>query len=272
MDTERAQCAQGVFAAAKFGDDLQFRAPSRFKFADRRRRPRAHLIHIGKTAGTALKWALAPVVRDGRYELRLHDHGVTLADVPRGDRVFFVLREPIDRFVSGFHSRQRQGRPRYHYPWSPEEEDAFRIFQTADSLATGLSAADPARRDAARAAMKSIEHVRDSYWRWFHSPQYFTGRVDDVLLILPFSTLTESFARLCALLEVRDDIALPTDDVTAHRNPATIDRSVGEVAAENLRAWYAPDFMFIEQCRSQPCFAPNLASATRSADVPAATV
>lgn len=71
------------------------------------RRPRAHLVHVGKTAGTALKWALVPAAKQGRYELCLHRHADGLAAMPVGDRVFFVVRDPIDRFVSGFLSRER---------------------------------------------------------------------------------------------------------------------------------------------------------------------
>lgn len=230
------------------------------------RKPRAHLIHIGKTAGTALKWALDPVVCTGRYELRLHDHEVTLTDVPRGERVFFTVREPIDRFVSGFYSRRRQGQPRYHYPWSPQEETAFRTFATADSLAAALSCSDQERQTAAVAAMNSIQHVRDSYWRWFDSPRYFTGRLEDVLLILWTPALTESFAQLCGLLEVRGDVGLPGDGVSAHRGPGGIDRTISEPARANLRTWYASDYAFLQLCTSQPVFAPNagVSAGTRS--------
>jgi hypothetical protein len=222
-------------------------------------KPRAHFIHIGKTAGTALKWALDPVACDGMYELRLHEHNVTLNSIPRGERVFFVVRDPIDRFVSGFYSRQRRGRPRYEYPWSPQEESAFRAFATADALATALSSIDPERLGAAIRAMRSIVHVRDSYWRWFGSPRSFTARLDDMLLILWFPTLSESFAQLCELLELPDDIALPTDEVTAHRNPQGIDRTLSALGLENLSKWYASDLSFIDVCASQPCFAPNIA-------------
>jgi len=234
----------------------------RFTRSTRRagRRPRAHLIHIGKTAGTALKWALDPVAGSGGYELRLHDHQVTLRDVPPGDRVFFALREPIDRFVSGFNSRQRQGRPRYHYPWSPQEQTAFRTFASADSLAAALSSDDHVRKAAAVAAMSSIQHVRDSYWRWFDSPGYFTGRLEDVLLILWVPTLAQSFAQLRGLLGVGDEIALPVDDVSAHRSPAGIDTTIGEAARANLRSWYASDYAFLELCAAQPAFAPNAAT------------
>src|SRR5947209_7116183 len=144
-------------------------------------KPRAHLIHAGKTAGTAIKWALRDLTRDGDYRLELHEHAVTLRDVPAGDRVFFVVRDPIDRFVSGFYSRQRQGRPRYNYPWSPDEEKAFTAFETADALAAALSSSDDAERAAAQDAMRSIQHVRDSYWRWFGDPDYFRSRASDML-------------------------------------------------------------------------------------------
>ncbi|MGA2927879.1 MAG: sulfotransferase family 2 domain-containing protein [Solirubrobacteraceae bacterium] len=240
--------------------------PGRFPWSRRRasRKPPAHFVHVGKTAGTAVKFALQPAAHEGEYDLRFHEHEVTLRDIPRGERVFFVVRDPIDRFVSGFYSRRRQGRPRYEYPWSAEESDAFRSFATADSLAIALSESDPRDHAAAIAAMKSIGHVRDSYWRWFDSPEYFTGRLEDVLLILSFHSLTDSFSHLCELLGVSKAITLPSDDVNAHRNPAAIDRGLSAVARQNLQRWYAADVSFLELCAAQPCFAPNLAlSASR---------
>ena len=69
-----------------------------------------HFLHIGKTGGTAIKAALKaypPAVT-----LHVHPHRFALADVPRGERVFFFVRDPLSRFVSAFHSRKRRGLPR----------------------------------------------------------------------------------------------------------------------------------------------------------------
>ena len=66
-----------------------------------------HLFHIGKTAGTALKQALLDHPSP-TYSVLLHGHGVTLADVPAGEKFMFVIRDPLSRFVSGFNGRLRE--------------------------------------------------------------------------------------------------------------------------------------------------------------------
>src|SRR5689334_1107802 len=83
-----------------------------------------HLLHVGKTGGTAVKHALAGVVTE-QFRIVAHSHDITIRDVPIGEHVVFFVRDPISRFVSGFYSRQRQGRPRYDVPWSPNESIAF---------------------------------------------------------------------------------------------------------------------------------------------------
>ena len=71
----------------------------------------------------------------------------------------FFIRDPLSRFVSAFNSRLREGRPRYHYPWREEERIAFAVFRTPDQLGSALSSDDPAQREQAEQAMRSIGHL-----------------------------------------------------------------------------------------------------------------
>jgi hypothetical protein len=216
-------------------------------------RPRAHFLHIGKTGGTAIKSALEDV-REGTYEIVLHPHATTLSQVPRGDRFFFVLRDPVDRFVSGFYSRQRQGRPRRNSPWTAAEERAFARFDTPDRLARAISSPAPEERSHAVAAMRSIGHVRDPYWTWFGSGRYFEKRLGDLLAVLWLPELDTTFPRLCALLGVGPVPPLPDDDVGAHRNPEELDRTLSGEARATLEEWYAADRAFVRRCRELSCF------------------
>src|SRR3569833_371466 len=131
-----------------------------------RGKPVAHLIHIGKTGGTALRQALLPYVDAGAYTLFLHGHSMTLALLEPGEKTFFFQRDPISKFASAFCYRQREGRPHYHTPWRPYEAEAFAHFDNANDLANSLSAPDPVRRARAEYAMRNIHHVRDSVFRW----------------------------------------------------------------------------------------------------------
>lgn len=208
-----------------------------------------HLIHIGKTAGTAIKDALAPARVTEHQILVFHSHETRMRDIRKGDRFMFFVREPISRFTSGFYSRQRQGRPRIFSPWSPAEEKAFTTFKTANDLANALSSTDASLKAAAEDAMRSIRHVRDSYWNWFGDEKALMARREDIYFIGAQETLATDFARLREKLRLPESVSLPTDPVKAHRNPGSADYTLDEQAKTNLRRWYAREWEFIEFCR-----------------------
>jgi hypothetical protein len=233
-------------------------------------RQQVHMLHIGKTGGTAVKASLCEgsdrtrVIRTrlgrvtnvafrqpSRRELfiRLYPHSFTLRDVPVGEKVFFFLRDPIARFVSGFYSRQRQGQPRVFNPWTPAEAEAFARFETPNALAAALASRDPSVRSTAEAAMRGITHVRSSYWDWFHDPAYFQARLGDILLIGFQETLDSDFETLKSLLSLPPGVRLPTDAVASHRSPAGLDRTLDGTSQVTLREWYARDYEFMELCR-----------------------
>jgi len=206
-----------------------------------------HFLHIGKTGGTAIKHALKGTTASAN--LRLHSHDVRLHDIAPGDQVFFFLRDPLSRFVSAFYSRQREGRPRYVMPWSDEEAAAFGRFRTANELANGLSSTSTAERRKAERAMANIVHISNRYWDWLTDADYLRSRSADIYFIGLQEHLADDFAIVRARLGLPVTLALPDDDVDAHRNPASIDRTLDERAIRNLSAWYAQDFAAIDECR-----------------------
>lgn len=207
-----------------------------------------HFLHIGKTGGSAVKYVLKQYVDASPYTLYLHPHAVRLRDVPKGDGFIFFLRDPVSRFISGFYSRQRQGQPRYFWPWTPEEKTAFERFGMPNELAEALSSPDDEERQAAQKAMNSIQHVRSLYWEWFEDEAYFLSRAGDIFFIGFQDRLAEDFGILMAKLGLPADAQLPQDDKHAHRNPTDIDRSLSDVAIANLKAWYQPDYRFMALC------------------------
>lgn len=210
--------------------------------------PRAgvHLLHIGKTGGTAVRHVLEPRLPTCPW-LHLHRHPTRLEDVPVGESVVFFLRDPVDRFVSGFNSRLRKGQPRYDAAWSPEEAAAFAAFPTPDALASALSDPDDARRERAVAAMRGIRHVRSGYWHWLGNPELLASRADDILFVGTQEHLADDVAALGTLLGL-DLAPLPDDPVDAHRTPEGADTSLGALARDNLRSWFARDYRAIGAC------------------------
>lgn len=214
-----------------------------------RGKPRVHFLHLGKTGGSAVKYAIETCPNPhAKYVVYLHPHETTLRDVPQGDQFFFFLRDPISRFVSGFYSRQRQGRPRYFMAWTPDEKIAFERFTSPNELAVALSSDDPRQKAAAEAAMNSILHLKDPYWSWFDSEEYFASRVPDLFFVGFQEQLAADFEVVKAKLDL-PHIVLPQDEVHAHRNPANLDKRLDERAVANLQERYAADFRFVEMCR-----------------------
>lgn len=208
-----------------------------------------HFLHIGKTGGSAIKFVLAgrPLSRD--YVILLHEHDVRLEDIPIGQKVFFVVRNPIARFSSAFYSRQRCGQPRIYSPWTEQEAVAFERFASPDDLARSLSSKEDISRAAAQKAMRSIRHLSSSYWDWFRDDAYFESRRPDLFFIGFQESLDACFERLVKKLGWPESVRLPKDEIAAHRNPQHLQRALSEEAESNLRDWYAADFRFYERCR-----------------------
>jgi hypothetical protein len=63
-----------------------------------KRKDAVHFLHLPKTGGTAIKFAIEPYLMRGLYVILTHPHEFKLRDVPTGERVCFVLRDPVARF------------------------------------------------------------------------------------------------------------------------------------------------------------------------------
>jgi hypothetical protein len=207
-----------------------------------------HVFHIGKTGGTALNHVLVEHADACRYRPVFGGHVLTVADVPRGERFMFFIRDPLARFVSAFNSRLREGRPRYHYPWRDEERVAFAEFKTPDQLATALSSADRAERSRAEDAMRGIGHVNTPYSFWFGTQRNLRKRLPDVFFIGFQERLDDDFELLKRKLGLPPEVDLPRGDA-AHEAPAGLERGLGETARANLERWYADDIGFVALCR-----------------------
>jgi hypothetical protein len=210
---------------------------------------RVHLLHIGKTGGTVLKHALEAHPRTSRFAIVLHDHGTRLRDVPEGEKVVFFLRDPLTRFVSGFYSRQRKGRPRHDSPWSRGERAAFERFRSPSELAIALSSPDATAQAHARRAMWAIHHLRSTLI-WLESERCLASRLPDIFYIGFQETLNEDFERLKQKLGLPAGLLLSDDEVVAHKNPAHLDYRLGDLAVTNLRAWYRADQRMLDFCRA----------------------
>lgn len=214
-----------------------------------------HFLHIRKSGGTAIKYALRQAAKTHGDPLQTpygalvhHPHGVRLDDLPPDDQAMFSVRDPASRFVSGFYSRLRKGAPRYNREWSDAERKCFGWFSTPQELAEALTKGWGPQRKKAEFAMKSIRHLRKPMIWWTGTADEFRSKLGRVLYIARQETLDEDFQRLKKLLDLPADLALPSDPVQAHRFTGDADRSLTPKMVAALREWYADDYALIEVC------------------------
>ena len=211
-----------------------------------------HFIHIGKTAGTAIRSAFAAkssltgnVVPIHNKLFIMHGHDFTLDKVKPGQKVFFVVRDPVSRFISGFNSRLRKGMPKNHNPWSKEEEFAFNLFKTPNELGEALSDPNKETRNSAVRAMKGIGHVRSSYWDWIGDSTYLKKNKDKIIRVLRQEHLSSDFHHFSLEAELNFD--LPQNNVLqSHKTPTGFYKSLSKKAHLNLKEWYKVDYEFLD--------------------------
>jgi hypothetical protein len=196
---------------------------------------RVNLLHIRKTGGNAVQHALRPYAAGNPVEIVRHPHATRLPDIPMGNPVCFMLRDPVDRFVSGFNSRRRCGRPLKNRPWNEAERIAFAVFPTANDLAEALSAPEDLRRAEAVAAMSGINHVNSCYADWLVDTDYVRSRRDDIIWVGLTSCLDDDFERLKGLLNLSCGCVLPSDPVAAHRRLETDEIHLSSAGHENVK-------------------------------------
>jgi hypothetical protein len=214
----------------------------------KQKKKKAHFLHIGKTGGSAIKAALANHLETPNYILEMHDHGTSLIDIPCGEYVFFFLRDPVSRFISGFYSRLRKGRPRYYTEWSLQEKNVFKTFNTPNQLACSLADKNSKQHLLSLIAMKHVQHFKP-YKNWYGNFEYFKSRVGDILYVGFQESLNADFANLINILGLTESISLPSDDIAAHRNPTDVDKSIDAGGVLALQEWFAEDFEFISICK-----------------------
>jgi len=210
------------------------------------------VLHNRKTAGTALKEVIAQQKQRTPFmKVQCFDHAMTLPQFithyPTAKAIFFV-RDPISRFVSGFYSRLREGRPRYYFPWSSAEARAFKRFNHPNLLAEALSSFNPLKRWFAISAMKSIGHVRHTYEDFLGPVGFLQSHVQRIAFIGHQKEFEADLIKLRAMLAIEADIVAPHDEIRAHRNPKELDKQLSETAIKNLQKWYRRDFEIYEWC------------------------
>lgn len=158
-------------------------------------------------------------------------------------KLAFTFREPVQRFISGFYSRQRQGRPAYDRIWSPAEAAAFSYFETANDLAEALDSQSEKMLSAAYFAFNSIIHLRNNYSFHFESLLALEGERQNIVACIDVNDLNSGLGDFLEKIGI-SDFQMP-DDPERHANPDNVS-NLSDRAADNLRMFWAREFQFYE--------------------------
>ncbi|CAK9067910.1 unnamed protein product [Durusdinium trenchii] len=131
---------------------------------------RFHFVHVGKNGGTALEsWltenhleCLIAPISFGHVDME-----VAFPKRMRGTCYLTFVRDPVERYVSGFLSRWREGCPAHCTPWTRAEERVFQMFQTPNDLAEAFSSDDPLLQKEANMAHATIFHLYRGFASYF---------------------------------------------------------------------------------------------------------
>jgi len=205
--------------------------------------PPIAFVHIGKTGGTCVKQVIRHNSHSPAIILSGHQPLVELENLHGKDlRFCFVFRDPMARFVSGFYSRLRMGRPLRKVKWSTEEAAAFSFFATANDLAEALNSPDERLKSAAIFAMGAIRHVHRGYVFHFGPQLDFTlNALDRLLVCVDLQNLDQRFGGFL------DKIGISNASLPAQADqPSAYDRYLSPQAQENLRDFWQEEFEYYE--------------------------
>lgn len=212
-----------------------------------------HALHIRKTGGTAFRHAVYPYRFNPfrRPAIRICKHKVTFPSVIESDAdgmVFFIVRDPATRFVSGVNSRLRRGYPRYNNSWSPVEAHALGIFRTPNELAEGLSSSDPVRQRDAEWTMLALPNTSIHMKRWLVSNEFLEQHKENIFYLAAVETLEQDFENMKILTGLPASAHLPDDEVERHSTPDSYSAELSDEALRNIKRYYSEDFKIYEWC------------------------
>jgi len=208
---------------------------------------RLHFLHIGKAAGTQIRYLSKQVNRQQRdWKIVKHAHTKHLRDIPPDAAYFFSIRDPLTRFVSGFYSRKRMGRPRLNHRWNDHEKWVFNTFDHANDLAEALFTEGRPGLDAT-AAMTGVGHLAQNQIDWFESCGALFA-IRPPVWIVRQEHFDDDWATLMRRIGFTGTFATAEDEIRAHRNDYTGIPPLSPLAKRNLAAWYARDIAFRALC------------------------
>lgn len=218
-------------------------------------------LHIGKTGGSSVNSLIRSIAKNGSSELERYGHRLTLKKIfaDPDARVSFVIRDPIERFVSAFNSRLRCGRrhpddknPSYYSPWRESEAITFSFFKSAAELAESLYGEDERLLSAAQYAVEAISHLRRNYRYHLHSVNFLRKNQDRIYYVCDINDLDANIINIVMPSGVSEDF-VRSEFKHVHSASGGSRTVMSDRAVQNLRRFLSNEFEIYDYCRSELC-------------------
>lgn len=208
-------------------------------------------MHIGKTAGTTVKTVAQSTGRTGGVGLIVEGHTSTLEFLVEkfpNAKISVIMRDPLERIISGFNSRLRQGRPVYDRIWSAKEAAAFSLFKDVESFLRACISTSDADISAARFACSAIKHIKNGYARCFGDASTVSSQIGRFYCIGHITNMRDTLAGIFAPFGVDPGVYETVAPQHASRLPASdiLDRfNQDEMIA--LRSYFGAEYSIYNQ-------------------------
>ncbi len=168
-------------------------------------------MHVGKTGGTSINAFFQNCDKAGlRVPIVLnHNWSFQMARLryPKA-KIFVVLRDPLERIISGFNFRLREGRPAGH-PWTANEAIVYSHFGNVDFFMDALCSDEPRDISALRFCFKNINHLRRGYRYHFGDIRNEPNRSTKTLHAIPIGDIDLSLPKLIQNLNKTESADMP---------------------------------------------------------------
>ena len=267
----------------RFLNYIQNRRKAKFFLRNSKSSSVFHFIHIGRCAGTVIQKRFQEEfkyeqiskhsikITTEKCEIWFHSHKISLKMIPIGHKVFFVVRNPIERFISGFNRRLIRGSPSSmknlkftllkdksgSNNWSSEEKLVFTKYGSVLEFVESLFSANKAIRRESLKNLKKIKHlgIFGSYWDYLGNKKYLESRKEDILLVLRLENLDADFSKLLNLLGISNTFKLPPLGAEANSNPTKTDINLlSPRLIKKMEQFLQKEFLFLDFCKENNFF------------------
>ena len=173
-----------------------------------------HFIHVGKTGGSSASVILKKAIKEAkstpeRVGLYINAHFTRLGHKPKGCYTLFV-RDPVDRWISGFLSRARQGCPSHCFLSSRNERVMFHNYPSPNDLAEAMFA-PRGFQHAVQASQQSL-HIAHGFK--YYLP-HFQQNTERILFVGSMSSMNQDVDVLLQIL----GLTVKSKRMHLHTNP-----------------------------------------------------